>query len=103
MKEEITTAYSAGTSQEVTLHDGSVLHLHKDDEKLDIHSRRSALALIKDYKANDKILTGLLYMDRDSQDLHETIQTANKPLRSLVESDLCPGNKVLKSINESMR
>lgn len=103
MKEEITTAYSAGTSQEVTLHDGSVVHLHKEDDRLDVHNRRSALALIKDYKANDKILTGLLYMDRDSQELHETIQSANKSLRSLVESDLCPGNKMLKSINESMR
>lgn len=103
MKEEIATSYAAGSSQEVTLHDGSVIHLHKADERLDIHSRRSALALIKDYKANDQILTGLLYMDPDSQDLHETIQSANKPLRSLVEEDLCPGSKVLNSINESLR
>jgi 2-oxoglutarate ferredoxin oxidoreductase subunit beta len=103
MKEEIATSYPPGTSQEVTLHDGSVIHLHKADERLDIFSRRSALGLIKDYKANDKILTGLLYMDGDSKELHETIKSANKPLRSLVESELCPGNKVLTNINESLR
>jgi 2-oxoglutarate ferredoxin oxidoreductase subunit beta len=103
MKKEITTRYHPGTSQEVTLHDGSVVHLHKGDDSLDIHSRRSALALMKDYKANDKILTGLLYMDRDSQDLHETIKTNNKPLMALSEADLCPGEKVLKSINDSLR
>lgn len=103
MKDEITTSYKPGTSQEVTLHDGSVVHLHKADGRLDIHSRRSALGLIKDYKANDQLLTGLLYMDPDSQELHETIQSSNKPLRSLTESDLCPGNKVLTSINESFR
>ena len=103
MKEEISTSYDAGTSQEVTLHDGSVVHLHKADEKLDIHSRRSALDLIKDYKSQDQILTGLLYLDSDSQDTHETIQSSNKPLRSLTESDLCPGNKVLKNINDSLR
>jgi 2-oxoglutarate ferredoxin oxidoreductase subunit beta len=103
MKEEIATSYLPGTSQEVTLHDGSVIHLHKADERLDIHSRRSALGLIKDYKANDQILTGLLYMDADSQELHETIKSANKPLRSLVEADLCPGSKVLNNINESLR
>ncbi|MEE8059835.1 MAG: 2-oxoacid:ferredoxin oxidoreductase subunit beta [Pseudomonadales bacterium] len=103
MKEEITTRYHPGTSQEVTLHDGSVVHLHKTAAKLDIHSRRSALGLIKDYKANDQILTGLLYLDPDSQDLHETIQSSNKPLRSLTEADLCPGNNVLNNINESLR
>ncbi|ARN75453.1 2-oxoacid:ferredoxin oxidoreductase subunit beta [Oceanicoccus sagamiensis] len=103
MKEEITTSYHPGTSQEVTLHDGSVVHLHKADDKLDIHSRRSALGLIKDYKANDQILTGLLYMDPDSRELHETIETSNKALRSLGEADLCPGNNVLKNINESLR
>ncbi len=103
MKEEITASYHPGTSQEVTLHDGSVVHLHKADEKLDIHSRRSALALIKDYKAQDKILTGLLYMDPDSQELHETIDSSKKPLRKLTESELCPGNKVLKNINDSLR
>lgn len=103
MKEEITTSYHPGSSQEVTLHDGSVVHLYKADEKLDIHSRRSALGLIKDYKANDQILTGLLYLDPDSQELHDTIQSSNKPLRSLDEGDLCPGNKVLKNINESLR
>lgn len=103
MREEITTSYSAGSSQEVTLHDGSVVHLHKMDEKLDIHSRRSALDLIQDYKGQGKILTGLLYMDVDTRDLHETIGTVNKPLRSLTEKELCPGNNSLQNINASFR
>lgn len=103
MKQEITAKYHPGTSKEVTLHDGSVVHLHKADEDLDIHSRRSALSKISDYKAKDQILTGLLYMDADSQDLHKTIKTANKPLRALTEEELCPGSKVLNNINDSMR
>jgi len=103
MREEITTRYETGTSQEVTLHDGSVVHLHKADESLDINSRRSALKLIKDYKADNRILTGLLYMDSDSQDLHEVLNTSNKPLRSLKEADLCPGSNVLGKINDSFR
>lgn len=103
MREEITTRYAAGTSQEVTLHDGSVVHLHKADEGLDIHSRRSALKLIKDYKASNRILTGLLHMDSDSQDLHEVLSTSSKPLRALKEADLCPGSNVLGKINDSFR
>ena len=103
MKREITTNYHEGTSQEVTLHDGSVVHLRKADEGLDLHSRRSALSLIKDYKAKDQILTGLLYMDPDPRDLHETMGTSRKPLRQLDATDLCPGRKVLNSINDSFR
>jgi len=103
MKEEITTSYHPGNSQEVTLHDGSVLHLHKSDERLDIHSRRSALGLIKDYKSQDKVLTGLLYMDPDTQDLHESIGSSSRPLRGLKQSELCPGSATLATINDSLR
>jgi 2-oxoglutarate ferredoxin oxidoreductase subunit beta len=103
MRQEITTSYSPGTSQEVTLHDGSVVHLHKIDDKLDIHNRRSALDLLQEYKSENKILTGLLYMDKEPTDLHETMGTVHKPLRSLGEKDLCPGNNALQNINAGFR
>lgn len=103
MREEIITHYDPGTSQEVTLHDGSVVHLHKLDEKLDIHDRRGALDLIQEYKGEGKILTGLIYMDVNSEDLHETVGTVNRPLRSLTEEQLCPGSKSLANINNSFR
>ncbi len=103
MREEITTSYRPGSSQEVTLHDGSVVHLHKLDDKLDIHNRRSALDLLQEYKAESKILTGLLYMDPEAGELHETVGTVNKPLRDLKDSDLCPGNSVLQNINAGFR
>lgn len=102
-KQEITTSYDPGNSKEVTLHDGSVVHLHKAAPELDLGSRRSALRLIKDYKANDQILTGLLFMDEDSQDLHEIVGTCKSPLRSLTEADLCPGQNVLDKLNDSLR
>ena len=73
MRKEITTSYSAGTSQEVTLHDGSVIHLHKIDEKLDIHNRRSALDLIQEYKAERRLRQeqGEQQDDDDDDDDHE--------------------------------
>lgn len=103
LREEITTSYAPGTSEEVTLHDGSVVHLHKIDEKLDVRNRRSALDMIQEYKAEGKILTGLLYLDPDSRELHDTIGTCQKPLRSLTERELCPGNGVLQEINAGFR
>lgn len=103
MREEITTSYAPGFSQEVTMHDGSVLHLHKLSEDLDPFSRASAMLSLENYRAEGKILTGLIYMDKDSRDLHEVLDTSRRPLNSLLEEDLCPGNKVLQNINQSLR
>jgi len=103
MRDEIKTCYPDQTSEEVTLHDGSVVHLCKMDPKLDVRSRNSALSTMAEYKGEGKILTGLLYMDSDSQDLHENISSTKKPLRGLTEEELCPGSKVLSNINESLR
>ncbi len=103
MREEIIACYPDQTSEEVTLHDGSVVHLCKMDNKLDVRDRTSALNLMAEYKSEGKILTGLLYMDPDSQELHESLGTTKKPLRTLTEHDLCPGSKVLDNINQSLR
>jgi len=103
MREEITACFPNQKSEEVTLHDGSVVHLCKMDDKLDVKSRTSALNRIAAYKSEGKILTGLLYMDADSSDLHESIDTTKKPLRQMTEHELCPGSKVLANINDSLR
>lgn len=103
MEKEITTSYDPGTTQEVTLHDGSVIHLHKPIDKFDVNNRRSALRAIKDYQERGEVLTGLLYVDTDPVDLHDVINTTHKPLNSLTEENLCPGNSTLQTINESLR
>ena len=51
----------------------------------------------------DTNLTGLLYVDIESQELHETLNTVHRPLNKLTEKELCPGNDALDSINESLR
>jgi 2-oxoglutarate ferredoxin oxidoreductase subunit beta len=103
MKDEITAHYEPGTSTEVTMHDGSAIHLHKMDDGHNPFDRQSALAVVNEYSHQGKILTGLIYMDKESQDTHEMIDTVQKPLNKLTEEELCPGNNVLQSINESFR
>ena len=100
---EITAEYEPGTSHEVTMHDGSSLHLHKLSESHDPFNRRSAINTIEDFREAGDILTGLIYMDKDSRDLHDTLETSQRPLNELDESDLCPGNKQLLNINASLR
>lgn len=103
MKEEITTSYEAGEDKEVCLHDGSVLHLHKLADDYIPYDRTKALNYIQQHKDEGKVLTGLLYLDPESPDLHEIIETVDKPLNSLGEKELCPGDTVLQNINESFR
>ena len=103
LQEEITTKYEEGKTQDVTMHDGSVIHLQKLNQEWDPKNRQSALNAVADAKAKGDILTGLLYVDVESQDLHETLQTVPKSLNALTEVDLCPGSAVLENINESLR
>lgn len=103
MKEEITTDYQPGNSHEVALHDGSVVHLYKGDIELDVTNKESAQAAIRRHQDQGSVLTGLLYMDPQSQDFHQMINSVKGPLRDLDETALCPGQKALDAINASFR
>ncbi len=102
-KEEISTSFSSGSVQEVELHDGSIVRLKKLDENFDTSDRAAALAYIQAHKEKEEIVTGLLHIDPDSVDMHESISTCDTPLNQLNEEDLCPGEEVLALINKSMR
>lgn len=103
MREEIRTQYKEGSSQTVTLHDGSIIHLHKASSDFRTDSRPDALMAMQTANDSGKILTGLLYLDPNSQCLNHTLDLATQPLNSLGMDELCPGSRVLKSINEGLR
>jgi 2-oxoglutarate ferredoxin oxidoreductase subunit beta len=103
IKQEITTSYEEGEDKEITLHDGSVIHLHKTSSNYEPYSKEDALHHINAFKKSGKIATGLLYINQDIADLHELNDSVDKPLNSLSSQDLCPGNEVLQAINETFR
>jgi 2-oxoglutarate ferredoxin oxidoreductase subunit beta len=100
---EITTSYAAGDSQQVKMHDGSHINLHKLAVDWNPLDRQSAMNAIINAKHKDEILTGLLYMQVDSIDLHQLILTSDKPLNKMTEEELCPGIEALEEINKSLR
>ena len=100
---EITTSYSEGSTQQVKLHDGTYLQLHKLAQGWDPFNRISAMNAVYNARIKDEILTGLLFMEPDSIDLHALIQTSDTPLNSLKEKDLCPGAQSLVAINAGLR
>lgn len=103
LQQEILASYEEGTSQEVVMHDGSILHLHKTDSTRDVTDRLRAVNNLEEEKAKNRLLTGLLYVNQDITDTHDIINSTLRPLNSLTETDLCPGNSALQEINESLR
>jgi 2-oxoglutarate ferredoxin oxidoreductase subunit beta len=99
----IEAQYAPGAMQEVRQHDGSVLRLRKIDESYDANSRIQAISYISSHQAKGEIVTGLLYVEGDTGDLHEALATVEVPLNQLGERELCPGKAALEKFNQSLR
>ncbi|MDE2228297.1 MAG: 2-oxoacid:ferredoxin oxidoreductase subunit beta [Alphaproteobacteria bacterium] len=100
---EITADYAPGTVESVVQHDGSVLRLRKIHADYDPHDRISAMAFLQERQAAGEIVTGLLYVDPEAHDLHDHVETVEKPLNELGEAELIPGNEALQKLNASLR
>jgi len=50
-----------------------------------------------------EVLTGLLYLASDAEDLHAHLNTFEVPFNKLGEKDLCPGSAMLDKINAALR
>lgn len=102
-QEEITISYKEGKSLSVTLHDGAVIDLRKLSLDFNPTDRYSAFMRLQKAKMQGEILTGLIYIDPESKELHDLMGTTDVPLNQLREKDLCPGNDVLQKINQGFR
>ena len=87
----------------VEQHDGSKLALRKLDADYDPHDRVGAMSFLQKHAAKGQIVTGLLYVDPESEDLHSHLDTVETPLNQLDEAALCPGSAALDKINASLR
>ena len=58
---------------------------------------------IQAHAAKGEVLTGLLYVNPDSEDLHAHLDTYAAPFNTLGEKDLCPGAGMLEKINAALR
>ena len=102
-KHEITADYEAGQSIDVRLHDGSLMQLHKLDDSYDPQDADAALATLRKRYNAGQVVTGVLYVDKDGQDLHGLLSTAERPLNAIPMSELCPGSEELDKINDGLR
>jgi 2-oxoglutarate/2-oxoacid ferredoxin oxidoreductase subunit beta len=102
-REEITVDYAPGSVEIVKQHDGSLLRLRKIAGDYDIQNRSQALSFLHNRAAEGEIVTGLLYLDPEAEDMHAYLNTAKTPLNALTEAELCPGSAALEKLNAGLR
>ena len=102
-REAITATIAPGQTVEVEQHDGSVLRLHKLHADYDPTDRVAAMAYMQAHAARGELVTGLLYLEGEADDLHAAQHTSARPLNSLETAELCPGSAVLERINVALR
>lgn len=102
-EKEIITEYSEGTHTAVEMHDGTLMKLHKLAPEWDPEDRLSAVNAMQQARVKNEILTGLLYINTEFGDLHQTLSTSNTAFNKMTEKELCPGNHALEEINAGLR
>ena len=102
-RESITASYQEGETIDVPQHDGSVLRLRKIHPEYDPNDRIKAMNYIGEHAAKGEVVTGLLYVAPDAEDLHQHLGTFEAPFNQLGAKELCPGAGVLGKINSSLR
>jgi 2-oxoglutarate ferredoxin oxidoreductase subunit beta len=102
-REAITVDYSEGGVIEVPQHDGSIIKLRKLATDYDPTDKITAQNHIAQAAAKGEVLTGLLYMNPDAEDLHAHLNTYEKAFNRLEVKDLCPGSAMLDKINAALR
>jgi 2-oxoglutarate ferredoxin oxidoreductase subunit beta len=102
-RQTITAEYAPGEVELVTQHDGSRLLLRKLATDYDPHDRIAAMNYLQERQAAGEVVTGLLYVDPEPDDLHVNVGTTGTPLNALAEGDLCPGSAMLDKLNAALR
>jgi len=103
VRAEITVDYAEGEMIDVTQHDGAIVRLRKLSAKFNAHDRVAAMNYVHERQAKGEVVTGWLYVDPESHDLHEHFNTTDTPLNRLGAESLSPGAKTLEKINASLR
>ena len=103
-RETMTATYAEGEVIEVAAGaEGGILKLRKLHADYDPSDRINATAMIASAAAKGEVLTGLLYLAPDAEDLHQHLNTCDQAFNTLGKKDLCPGAGMLEKINAALR
>ena len=100
--EDISVDYEPGTTQEVTLHDGSRLYLKKLDEAYDPTDKIQALRVLHETHRRGEFATGLIYVEPAAHDFLTMLNMVDDPLASLPDALVRPPSSVLTEIMDGL-
>src|SRR5437588_3850306 len=103
-RESITAQYAEGDVIEVPAGaEGSIIRLRKLASDYDPTDKVNPITHIARPTEKGEVLTGLLYLSPDAEDLHANLNTYEAAFNKLGEKDLCPGSAMLDKINAALR
>ena len=103
LQREIRAPEGADATMSVTMHDGSVVRFRKTGDDYDPTDRDAAYAHVRRHQERGEVVTGLLYIDERTRDMHDVNHTTMTPLVELPYSALCPGNTALQELQADYR
>jgi len=101
--EDIAVDYDAGTSINVTMHDGSQLRLRKLEEDYDPTSKLNAIRRMAEAKEKNEVLTGVFYVNPKAPTFLDMIDMTGDPLATLPQERVRPSREALEQIMEELR
>jgi 2-oxoglutarate ferredoxin oxidoreductase subunit beta len=87
-----------GGVREVRMHDGSTVRFRSVGEDHDPTDRAAAYATVARLQAAGEVVTGLLYVDEQGDEMHALSGTVAQPLVELSHEQLCPGSAALAEL-----
>ena len=102
-KSEITASVAPGEHKVIEMHDGSEIVLSSLAPGWDPTNRLSAINAIHQANEKGEVLTGLLFIDDKQKEVHQILNTIDRPLNDLREEELIPGVEALEGINAEYR
>lgn len=96
--DEITASLGEGESRKVSMHDGSRILLNKVDQNYDPTDPIAAHGYIRKKQAEGAVVTGLLYLNEETEELHRILGTVDEPLNLMSHDKLIPGKDALDDI-----
>src|SRR5271165_4202822 len=96
--EDISIEYDAGSTYDVTMHDGSHLRLRKLLEDYNPTSRTTAVKALMEAHERGEVLTGVFYVDTQKPSFTDLLNLVDEPLATLPEERTRPSKQVLQEI-----
>jgi 2-oxoglutarate ferredoxin oxidoreductase subunit beta len=87
----------------IKLHDGSKIVFRKVNRDYDPTSRAAAFSFLRDSVNAGEIMTGLLYIDEETGDMHDLSGSVEQPLSQIPYQDLNPGKDKLAKLMDRYR